>query len=502
METIAKVRRRYHLNKESVSRIARKMNLSRTTVRKYVDYDGDVPKYPNRKERLKPQLGAFEETLRQWLETDAHLPRKQKRTARRLFEGLQKAGYQGAYDSVQRLVKAWKVTAKPSLHKAFIPLSFRPGEAYQFDWSSETVILGGVTTAIKVAHFRLTYSRMSFVRAYPRETQEMVFAAHQEAFLALDGVPERGIYDNPKTIVDVVYNRPIKGKERTFNHRFLALMNHYLIRPTACTVAAGWEKGQVENQVGNIREWFFTPILRFDNFDQLNAWLWERCQERAQYHPHPEQKERMIWGVFQEEKVLLRPFQATFDGYVEDRVRVKSTCLISVDRNQYSVPAQWAGQWVRARRYVDRIVVLMESEVIATHSRRMGRDKTITDPQHYLSVLERKPGALRNGLPFQNLPRPITLVQEHLLAKAGGDKAFVEVLLAARDHGMEILETACAMALEQKIVTVTVILNLVYRLANPLPPPPQQTPEALHLKEEPTSDCNRYDTLRGKPHVH
>ena len=95
------------------------------------------------------------------------------------------------------------------------------------------MILGGVTTAIKVAHFRLTYSRMSFVRAYPRETQEMVFAAHQEAFLALGGVPERGIYDNPMTIVDVVLNRPIKGKERTFNHRFLALMNHY--RPKRST---------------------------------------------------------------------------------------------------------------------------------------------------------------------------------------------------------------------------------------------------------------------------
>lgn len=502
METIAKVRIRYHRDKESISRIARKMNLSRTTVRKYVDYDEDVPKYHPRKPRPRPQLGAFEATLQQWLETDAHLPRKQKRTARRLFEGLQEAGYPGAYDSVQRWVRVWKANARPGLHQAFIPLNFRPGEAYQFDWSSETVILGGVPTAIKVAHFRLTYSRMSFARAYPRETQEMVFAAHQEAFLALEGVPERGIYDNPKTIVDVVLNRPIKGRERSFNHRFLALMNHYLIRPTACTVAAGWEKGQVENQVGNIREWFFTPILRFDTLDQLNVWLWERCQERAQNHPHPEQKARTVWAVFQEEKALLRPFQATFDGYVEDRVRVKSTCLISVDRNHYSVPAEWAGQWVRARRYADRIVVLMESAVIATHARQMGRDKTITDPQHYLRILERKPGALRNGLPFQKLPRAITLVQAHLLAMAGGDKAFVEVLMVARDHGMEILETACAMALEQKVVTVTVILNLAHRLAHPLPPPPQQTPESLHLQEEPMADCSRYDTLRGKPYVH
>ena len=190
METIAKVRRRYHLDKESVSQIARTMNLSRATVRKYLDYVGDIPKYPQRKPRPRPQLGAFEEILQQWLETDAHLPLKQKRTARRLFEGLQKAGYKGAYDSIQRWVKAWKATARPGLHQAFIPLSFDPGEAYQFDWSSET--------AIKVAHFRLIYSRMSFVRAYPRETQEMVFAAHQEAFLALEGVPERGIYKQPQ----------------------------------------------------------------------------------------------------------------------------------------------------------------------------------------------------------------------------------------------------------------------------------------------------------------
>lgn len=179
METIAKVRRLYHLDKETVSHISRKMNLSRATVRKYLDHVGDEPKYPQRKSRPRPQLGAFEAILQQWLETDAHLPRKQKRTARRLFEDLQKAGYQGAYDSIQRWVKAWKANVRPGLHQAFIPLSFRPGEAYQFDWSSETVILDGVAMAIKVAHFRLTYSRMSFVRAYPRETQEMVFAAHQ-----------------------------------------------------------------------------------------------------------------------------------------------------------------------------------------------------------------------------------------------------------------------------------------------------------------------------------
>lgn len=501
METIAKIRLLYHVKKKSVSEIAREVRMSRNTVRKYLTYDGDVPKY-SRQPQPKPQLGPHEAILQKWVETEAHLPRKQRRTARRLFEDLCKVGYAGAYDSVQRWVKHWKAVDHPGVQKAYIPLVFRPGEAYQFDWSTETVMLGGMTHTLKVAHFRLTYSRMSFVRAYPRETQEMVFAAHQEAFQAFEGVPERGIYDNPKTIVDVVYRKPVRGEDREFNHRFLAMTNHYLIEPTACSVAAGWEKGQVENQVGNVREWFFTPTLRFDDLDQLNAWLWERCQERAQGHAHPEQKERTIWALFQEEKAHLRPFQATFDGYSEDRVRVAKTCLVTVDRNQYSVPAQYAGQYLRVRRYVDRILVLQESQVVATHRRRMGRDQTLTEVTHYLDILERKPGALRNGRPFQELPRAITLVRQRLHSKPRGDREFVDILLTAREYGLDNLETACAMALEQSSVTTAVVLNLMHRLAHPLPPAPLCTPEALHLREEPQANCDRYDRLRGHHHVH
>ncbi|WP_291522761.1 IS21 family transposase [Acidithiobacillus sp.] len=501
METIAKIRLLYHVRKKTVSEIAQEVHMSRNTVYKYLNYDADVPKYV-RKPQAKPQLGPHEAILQKWVETEAHLPRKQRRTARRLCEDLRKEGYTGAYDSVQRWVKHWKAVAHPGVQKAYIPLVFLPGEAYQFDWSTETVILGGVTHSLKVAHFRLTYSRMSFVRAYPRETQEMVFAAHQEAFEAFAGVPQRGIYDNPKTIVNVVYRKPVKGRDREFNHRFLAMMNHYLIDPTACSVAAGWEKGQVENQVGNIREWFFTPTLRFDDHDQLNAWLWQRCLERAQSHAHPEQKERTIWDVFQEEKGHLRPFQATFDGYAEDRVRVAKTCLVTVDRNQYSVPAQYAGQYLHVRRYVDRILVLQEGQVVATHRRRMGRDQTITDVTHYLDVLERKPGALRNGRPFQDLPRAITLLRQRLQSKPRGDREFVDVLLTAREYGIDNLETACAMALEQSIVNAAVVLNLMHRLANPLPPAPLCTPEALRLREEPRADCARYDQLRGNANVH
>lgn len=187
METIAKIRLLYHVTKKSVSEIARQFRLSRNTIYKYLHYEGDVPKYA-RRSSAKPQLGPHEAILQQWVETELHLPRKQRRTARRLFD-LRKEGYTGAYDSVQRWVKHWRAAEHPGVQKAYIPLVFRPGEAYQFDWSTEMVILGGVACRVKVAHFRLTHSRMSFVRAYPRETQEMVFAAHQEAFAALGGVP-------------------------------------------------------------------------------------------------------------------------------------------------------------------------------------------------------------------------------------------------------------------------------------------------------------------------
>jgi transposase len=152
-------------------------------------------------------------------------------------------------------------------------LSFAPGEAYQFDWSHEIVLLDGVTVTVKVAHMRLCHSRMFFVRAYPRETQEMVFDAHDRAFSFFRGACTRGIYDNMKTAVDAIFI----GRDRRYNRRFAQMCGHYLVEPEACTPAAGWEKGQVENQVGLVRERFFTPRLRLKTLEDLNGWLADKC---------------------------------------------------------------------------------------------------------------------------------------------------------------------------------------------------------------------------------
>src|SRR5262249_11325965 len=210
-----------------------------------------------------PQLGAFVPALEAMLVDNGKRARRERLTYQRMFEELKAAGYAGGYDNVRRYARQWAVREGERIAAgcgalvfapregeriaaAFVPLVFAPGEAYQFDWSHEIVMLDGVAVTVKAAQVRLCHSRMLFVRAYPRETQEMVFDAHEKAFAFFKGVPRRGIYDNMPTAVETVFI----GKVRKFNRRFEQLMSYHLIEPTACTPGAGWEKGQVENQVG------------------------------------------------------------------------------------------------------------------------------------------------------------------------------------------------------------------------------------------------------------
>ena len=180
---------------------------------------------------------------------------RERLTLIRLFEELRGLGYDGGYDAVRRYANNWREERGVSTAAAYVPLSFAPGEAYQFDWSHEVVLLSGVTVIVKAAHVRLCHSRMLFVRAYPRETQEMVFDAHDRAFALFKGACQRGIYDNMKTAVETIF----VGKGRLYNRRFLQMCSHYLVDPIACTPASGWEKGPGQPGSGSFRERFFTP---------------------------------------------------------------------------------------------------------------------------------------------------------------------------------------------------------------------------------------------------
>jgi transposase len=494
VETIAKIRRLFRNEHKSIREISRELRVSRKVVRKALRSDKTAFTY-KRKRQPRPQLESHVSQLEALLVEDHKRPKRERLSYIRLYEGLCEKGYAGGYDSVRRYAKAWRLERASGANTVFIPLAFAPGEAYQFDWSHETARLGGITCQIKVAHVRLCHSRLFLVRAYPRETQEMVFDAHERAFRFFGGSCRRGIYDNMRTAVDAIFT----GRQRTFNRRFLQLCSHPLVEPTACNPGAAWEKGQVENQVRTARGRFFTPMPRFETLAALNTWLEERCLAWAHSSPHPVQKERSVWAVFEaEDRPALIPYVGPFDGFHEVDVAASRTSLVRHDYNRYSVAACAAGRTVQLRAYADRIAIFLNGEVVGEHSRCFGRHQTIYDPWHYLPVLARKPGALRNGEPFRDWPLPLALTQvRHLLAgHADGDRQFVKILTAVPDAGLDAVEAACSAALSDGLFSADVVLNWLARQHEDAPPEPILTPASLTLGIEPIADCARYDALR------
>ena len=493
VETIGRIRREHFLKGKTIKEIARALRVSRNTVRKVLR-SGETSFEYERNVQPRPKLGRWTAELENLLTSNAAKPSREQLTLIRVFEELRGRGYEGGYDAVRRYAKRWSKAHGQSTTAAYVPLSFAPGEAYQFDWSHEVVLLNGVTVTVKVAHVRLCHSRMPFVRAYPRETQEMVFDAHDRAFALFRGACRRGIYDNMKTAVETVF----VGKDRLYNRRFLQMCSHYLVEPVACTPASGWEKGQVENQVGLVRERFFTPRLRFKSYDELNAWLTDRCIAYAKAHHHPELTEQTIWDVFETERPQLVPYAGRFDGFHAVPVSVSKTCLIRFDNNKYSVAASAVGRTVEIHAYADRIVIRQDGRIVGEHRRAFGRGETVYDPWHYVPVLARKPGALRNGAPFKDwvLPAAMERVRRKLTGADDGNRQMVDILTAVLIDGLPAVEAACAEALAEGVHSADVILNILARQRDPVAPITILTPDALKLRHEPVADCARYDTLR------
>lgn len=493
VETIGRIRRERLVKGKSIKEIARDLGVSRNTVRKVLR-SGETRFEYEREVQPRPKLGRWTEELDKLLANNETKAAREQLTLIRLFEELRGRGYDGGYDAVRRYARSWAKERGHSTAAAYVPLSFAPGEAYQFDWSHEIVVLSGVTVTVKVAHVRLCHSRMLFARAYPRETQEMVFDAHDRAFALFKGTCGRGIYDNMKTAVETIF----VGKERLYNRRFQQMCSHYLVAPVACTPASGWEKGQVENQVGLVRERFFTPRLRFKTLDELNAWLLDKCIAYAKAHRHPELGEQTIWQVFEAERPKLVPYAGRFDGFHAVPAAVSKTCLVRFDNNKYSVAASAVGRPVEIHAYADRIVIRQDGRVVAEHRRSFARGTTVYDPWHYVPVLARKPGALRNGAPFKDwvLPAALERVRRKLAGAHDGNRQMVDILAAVLTDGLTAVEAACAEATAHGVHSADVVLNILARQRDPTPPATILTPAALTLRHAPIADCARYDNLR------
>ena len=497
MDMIGRIRRLHSRGKKSEREISRMTGLSRNTIAKWLKapLDGE-PKY--RRSEQPGKLTAFHEVLKQALKVDAHRPKHERRTARALYSELKSTGYEGGYSRVTDFIRQWRQgEGQAAATRAFVPLSFELGEAFQFDWSEEGLVVGGIYYRLQVSHMKLCASGAFWLVAYPSQGHEMLFDAHTRSFAALGGVARRGIYDNMKTAVDKVK----KGKGRVVNARFAAMCAHYLFDPDFCNRASGWEKGLVEKDVQDSRRriWVEAGQRRFGSFAELNAWLGERCRALWQELRHPQHKAFSIAEMLELEQSHLMPMPVAFDGYVENPAKVSSTCLVTVARNRYSVPREWAGQMVSTRLYPAQIVVVAGDAVVATHERLSDRNQTRYDWQHYVPLIERKPGALRNGAPFADLPEPLQRMRKALVHQEGGDKVMAQVLAEVPKQGLDAVLVAVELALESAPpsgrVSTEHVINVLGRLqAHPLP---ETVHTILQVSQTPLADTARYDSLRA-----
>ena len=497
MEILGKIKRLYFRDKKSLHDIARLTGLSRNTIRRWVrePQAEDALKYV--RQDMPSKLAAYHGEIELALNADSHRTKQNRRTAKALLAQIRAQGYTGGYSQLTAFVREWRGKEGKAL-KAFVPLLFELGEAFQFDWSDEGMVVGGIYYKLQVAHLKLCASRAFWLVAYPSQGHEMLFDAHTRSFTALGGIPRRGIYDNMKTAVDKVK----KGKGRVVNAHFNAMCAHYLFDTDFCNVASGWEKGVVEKNVQDSRRriWLDAQKIQWGSFAELNAWLGERCRALWAELRHPEFKEFSVLEMLEQERTVMMPMPVAFDGYVEKQARVSSTCLVAVARNRYSVPCELVGQKLSTRLYPGRVAVATGDAIVASHERLSDAGRVNYDWQHYIELVQRKPGALRNGAPFADMPVPLQRLRQGLLRRAGGDRVMAQVLACVPTAGLEAVLVAVELVVESGALSVEHVLNVLARLN--AKPQPDCVETTLVLTEAPLANTNRYDSLRTEVEAH
>ena len=243
--------------------------------------------------------------------------------------------------------------------------------------------------------------------------------------------------------------------------------------------------------------WREAAERRWADLEALNAWLGERCRACWAETAHPEWSSLTVAEVLQDEQARLMPCPKPFDGYVEQPVRVSATALVHFQRNRYSVPTRHVNEVLSLRVYPQTLVLVADGAEVARHARSFERELTFYDWQHYIPLVQTKPGALRNGAPFKVMPEVLQTLQRHLLRNAGGDRVMAQVLAAVPVHGLEAVLVAAELALEAQRPSAEHVLNVLARLKEGMPMIQEWAKPAMALSEEPRADVQRYDTLRG-----
>jgi transposase len=427
----------------SKRQILRREKIHWETLKKVLQYS-EPPGYRIDKPRPKPKIGPFLEQIAQIIEDDKHLPKKQRHTAKRIYERIKEMGYEGKYTQVKEGVREIKRLKQ----EVYMPLNHKPGEA-QVDFGYALAKVAGILRKLAFFVMVLPYSDAFFVMTFERECTESYWEGHVRAFEFFGGVPETISYDNSKVLVSKI----IGPHERKLTDGFLKLQSHYLFREHFCRVRRPNEKGVVEGVVKFTRQNFFVPVPQVANLEELNARLVEMCREDLK---------RQLRGKTGSKAELLKEDRAAFwdlppvpfDACRKQPTRANSLSLVRFDDNDYSVPVDYAHHEILIKGYVDRVVLCHKQNVVAEHKRSWGKEGVFFNYIHYLPLLQRKPGSLDYARPLVdlNLPKCFDTLRRRLVVeeeKEGeGSREFIKVLRLLEDYPVTKLSKAVEKGLE------------------------------------------------------
>ncbi len=445
------IRRAYYVEEKSIREIARESGHARRTIKRMVEAT-EPPRYRRCKPKPAPKLGPYKKQIEKLLVQNKTLPRKQRWTTPMIFKEIEKDGYQGAESTVRHYVSQLrKQQRRPAV---YLPLEFDPGSDAQVDWGEGDVIMNGEQITVQLFLMKLSYSRRTFMMAFPSQKQEAFFMGHVQAFSFFEGVPHRISYDNLKTAVQKI----LRGKRRIEQEAFFHFRGVYLFDSHFCTPAAAHEKGQVEHSVGFNRRRFLVPLPEVSSFAELNEYLWQQClaDDVRQVSGQP----ATIGQMWQQEKPYLRPLPPhSFDCCRRLSVRLNRYSQVQIETNRYSVPTDQALKQLTAKLYPFQVLIYQPGgqEPIARHPRCYGRQQEIIDPLHYLPLIRQRPGAIDHAKPLRRWRQQWPEVYDELLATlrykwpdGRGVREFVNILYLHRDYSQREMEQAITTALAHR----------------------------------------------------
>jgi transposase len=497
VEDYEKIRKAYYNENLSIRAINRKYGYSRRLIRKAI-IDPEPNPYQERPNKGGKVLGPYQERIKELLAESEKQPRKQRYTAKKIYEIIHAEGYKGCEGGVHNFISRYRKQSKAK--KAYLPLEFEPGEDAQVDWGEAVVELAGKRQKVQFFAMRLNYSRTRFVMAFPFQKQEAFLAGHIAAFQFYGGVPKRITYDNLKTAVYKI----LEGHGRAEQTAFQAFRSYYLFDSFYCNPAQGHEKGGIENDVGYIQRNFFSPIPKFDSFTELNEYLLQCCQKdvHRQIRGHKNSVAE-LWEIDKPHMLSLprRPYLAC----QTKPVKVNPYSQVTYETNRYSVPIRYSGKQLVLRAYPFRIEVIHQDKIVAQHLRCFEREQDIYDPLHYLALLEQRPGAFHYAAPVKQWRKKWPTAYERLLEKiqkqpTRGLQDFIAVLKLHQHYPPETVSKAIQAAVTAQMPHLDGVL---YQLGLLVESKPQK--QKMDLKDFPQFqqyhpqpvDLNAYDQLLG-----